>query len=80
MEWIPLHNLSTTIQDAFATAKRRGMRYVWIDSLCIMLDDTDDWKLESVNMVDYYCNSVVSVVANIDMPPLGVFDIPVNGI
>lgn len=31
-----------------------GVRYVWIDSWCIVQDDDQDWARESVRMADYY--------------------------
>lgn len=33
---IPLHELSKVFQDAFAVYKKLGIRYIWIDSLCIV--------------------------------------------
>lgn len=31
-----------------------GVKYIWIDSWCIVQDDVDDWARESVRMADYY--------------------------
>jgi hypothetical protein len=75
---IPLSQLSTTIQDAFATAKRQGIRYVWVDILCTLMDDKDDVNLECENEESYYRNSVI--LLDPDIPPLGVSEIPVDGI
>lgn len=35
-------------------ALQLGINYIWIDSLCIVQDDSDDWDRESVRMADYY--------------------------
>ncbi|KAK4126714.1 heterokaryon incompatibility, partial [Parathielavia appendiculata] len=33
--------------DAFVAAKKFGVRDIWIDSLCIIQDSTDDWQREA---------------------------------
>jgi hypothetical protein len=38
--------------DAVAITKRLGLRYLWIDSVCIIQDDKDDWQKESENGTD----------------------------
>lgn len=38
----------------FRTAAKFGIRYVWIDSLCIIQDNADDWNQESGKMGSYY--------------------------
>jgi hypothetical protein len=50
-EQIPYESLCKTFQDFFATVKRFSLEYVWIDSLCIIQDDDDDWRRESSLMV-----------------------------
>ena len=38
----------------FRAAAKFGIRYVWIDSLCIIQDSPDDWDQESAKMGQYY--------------------------
>jgi len=33
-----------------------GFQYIWIDSLCIVQDDPEDWKQESLSMYGVYKN------------------------
>jgi hypothetical protein len=40
---IALASLPKTFQDAVLMTRRLGIRYLWIDSLCIIQDDGDDW-------------------------------------
>ena len=40
------------------------MRYLWIDSLCIIQDDHDDWETESPRMSQVYLNSYLTVAAS----------------
>jgi len=42
---IPISVLPKTFNDAIALTRRLGVRYIWIDSLCIIQDDNLDWVL-----------------------------------
>ncbi len=61
---IPLSHLPKTFFDTIIIARHLGIRYVWIDSLCIMQEDVDDWARESGRMRDVYSNAYVVVAAN----------------
>jgi hypothetical protein len=50
MNGIPLSSLPKTFLDAIVVTKALGLRYLWIDSLCIIQDDEDDWLAESKTM------------------------------
>jgi hypothetical protein len=41
-----------------------GIRYLWIDSLCILQDDSEDWKHESSQMATVYSKSSVTIAAS----------------
>lgn len=58
---IPLSTLPPTFRDAIAFTRRLGYRYIWIDSLCIVQDDSDDWEQEASKMGLYYENSVLTL-------------------
>jgi hypothetical protein len=49
--------LPPTFQDAVDVVRRLGLRYLGIDSLCILQDDADDWQQQAVLMADIYQNS-----------------------
>ncbi|KAI3339984.1 HET-domain-containing protein [Ustulina deusta] len=53
-ESIPWGTLCPTFQDAITVVRRLGLRYLWIDSLCIIQDDDDDWARESSKMATIY--------------------------
>ena len=40
-----------------------GIKYVWIDSICIRQNDLEEWNREAPQMVRYYQNAWVTVVA-----------------
>jgi Heterokaryon incompatibility protein (HET) len=62
---IPISSLPLTFQQAIDFARRlsRAIRYIWIDSLCIVQDDAEDWLSESVQMYSVYRNSYCNVSA-----------------
>lgn len=60
---VPLEKLPRTIQDAIAVTRRLGVRYLWVDSLCIVQDDTEDWLRESVNMGRIYQLAFLTIAA-----------------
>ncbi|KAM7214050.1 Heterokaryon incompatibility protein (HET) domain containing protein [Rhypophila decipiens] len=60
---IRTENLSRTFLDAFEITWRMGLRYVWIDSLCIIQDNEEDWLVESTAMVNIYSNSYCNMAA-----------------
>ena len=61
IEW---KSLSKTFQDAITVARDLGLRYLWIDSLCIIQDDAEDWQIESSKMATIYEMAYVTIAAN----------------
>lgn len=47
---IPAERLPRTFLDAISITRILGLRYVWIDSLCIVQDDNRDWEIEAAKM------------------------------
>ncbi|RSL61742.1 hypothetical protein CEP54_006102 [Fusarium duplospermum] len=60
---IPWAELSTTFRDAIEFSFHLGIKFIWIDSLCIIQDDTPDWEREAVKMAEYYANADVTLAA-----------------
>jgi hypothetical protein len=44
-------------------ALKLGFRYIWIDSLCIIQDDAEDWEVQSALMSEIYQNAVLTLAA-----------------
>ncbi|KAI0099105.1 heterokaryon incompatibility protein-domain-containing protein [Nemania sp. FL0031] len=59
----PLSELPLTFRDAIAVAVELRVQYIWIDSLCIVQDDPDDWEREAANMGDIYLHSYLTIAA-----------------
>ncbi|KAF2133381.1 HET-domain-containing protein [Dothidotthia symphoricarpi CBS 119687] len=60
---IPWNDLPKTFQDAISFTYRLGLRYLWIDSLCIVQDSVEDWRREGSSMSRIYQDSYVTLAA-----------------
>lgn len=58
-----MNDLSQTFRDAVILARQMLIRYLWIDSLCIIQDSADDWRAESSKMGEYYMNALFNIAA-----------------
>lgn len=50
-------------QEVIQVAAHLGIYHVWIDSLCIVQDDNDDWVQESQRMCNVYENAFLTICA-----------------
>ncbi|KAL6807117.1 heterokaryon incompatibility domain-containing protein [Trichoderma sp. SZMC 28013] len=60
---LPISEISANFKDTFRIARELGIQYVWIDSLCIIQDSTEDWEIESSRMGAVYRNATLTVSA-----------------
>jgi hypothetical protein len=60
---IKLHLLPQTFKDAIKVVRELGIRYLWIDSLCIVQDDVQEWEREAALMGWYYTNALLTISA-----------------
>jgi Heterokaryon incompatibility protein (HET) len=63
---IPLSTLPQIMQDAILITRKFGVRYLWIDALCIIQDSESDWKIEAKEMTRIYSNSTLTISAAAD--------------
>lgn len=64
LEHIPISSLPKTFQDAIVATRALGVRFLWIDSLCIVQDDENDWWRESQMMGTIYEHAVLTLAAS----------------
>lgn len=64
LQGIELEDLPNTFKDAVLVTRKLGIRYLWIDSLCIIQGDQKDWEMESSRMADVYSNAYVNLAAS----------------
>lgn len=60
---LPVDNFPKTMQDAFIVTRKMGIRYIWIDALCIVQDYNLDWQREAAQMGSVYANSYLTISA-----------------
>lgn len=60
---LPISELPRTFQDLIVLARAFGVRYMWIDALCIIQDSTEDWEHEGAAMWKVYANSLCTIAA-----------------
>ncbi|KAK8108750.1 heterokaryon incompatibility protein-domain-containing protein [Apiospora sp. TS-2023a] len=60
---IPIEDLPRKYIDAVQAAHQLGVQYLWIDSLCIIQDDQQDWEIESAQMHRVYRHSYCNLSA-----------------
>jgi hypothetical protein len=58
---IAFEKLGRVYQDAVVILRKMNIRYVWIDSLCIIQDDPEDWRLESEAMATTYSEALFTL-------------------
>ncbi|KAH6881297.1 heterokaryon incompatibility protein-domain-containing protein [Alternaria rosae] len=61
---VSVSKLKPTFRDMVTVMRRLGVCLIWIDCLCIVQDDTEDWKRESASMGKIYANSWLNISAN----------------
>lgn len=68
---IPWSSMPPTFRDALGVVHLLGLRFLWIDSLCIFQDDAEDWLLEGSKMSDIYSQSSITLAASSSPNPNG---------
>ncbi|KAL7948730.1 heterokaryon incompatibility domain-containing protein [Trichoderma barbatum] len=61
---IKFSGLPKTFQDAVTITRELGIRYLWIDSLCIIQGDKSDWATESAKMSGVYQKAYLVIAAS----------------
>jgi hypothetical protein len=66
-ESIPMATLPKTFRGAVSVIQALKIRYIWIDSLCIVQDNLEDWEQEAAKMASAYEGSFLTIAA-VDFP------------
>lgn len=66
-EAIPMYLLPATIQDAITVTRILGIRFLWVDALCILQGPSEeaqqDWAAESARMEGIYSQAFLTIGA-----------------
>ncbi|PMD45655.1 HET-domain-containing protein [Hyaloscypha variabilis F] len=60
---IPTSSLAKTIQEAIFVTRQLGLRYIWIDAICIIQDSAADRDAELSRMGEIYETATITIVA-----------------
>ncbi|KAH6666119.1 heterokaryon incompatibility protein-domain-containing protein [Halenospora varia] len=60
---ISFEELPKSFQDTVIMTRALGVRYLWIDSLCICQDDDKEWERESAAMGSVYSHAYLTLAA-----------------
>ncbi|KAK6081240.1 hypothetical protein SCUP234_04893 [Seiridium cupressi] len=58
---VPVSALALNFQDAIHATRKLGLRYIWIDSFCILQGSREDWQLEAPMMNKVYRNAILTL-------------------
>ncbi|KAH7038284.1 uncharacterized protein B0I36DRAFT_359869 [Microdochium trichocladiopsis] len=58
------HQVFHSMVLVIATRDPRKIRYIWIDSLCIIQDDREEWRVEATRMKDVYASAWLTIAAS----------------
>ena len=68
-EKIDFGSLPLTYREAILVTLYLGIRYLWIDSVCIIQDSREDWEIESAKMSNVYANAHLTLAATQSKTP-----------
>ncbi|KAK0228011.1 heterokaryon incompatibility protein-domain-containing protein [Armillaria fumosa] len=60
---IPLNNIPLTIMDAITVTRTLGLRYLWVDSLCILQDSKEDKATEISKILNTFRDAYMTIIA-----------------
>lgn len=62
---VDVDRLPRSFQDAVIVARELGVKYLWIDSICIIQDDEEDWKAEAGKMEQVFSGAHFTIGATV---------------
>ena len=63
MAGIDIEEMPRTFQDCIKITRALGIPFIWIDSLCIIQKDAEDWEEQSAVMADIYARCYLNIAA-----------------
>ena len=63
-EGFSYNDLPKTFQDAVRVTRELKKKYLWIDSLCIIQGDKEDWKNEAGRMENVFASAYCTIAAS----------------
>lgn len=63
LQGFKVNEMAQSLQDGVSITRKLGLRYLWVDAMCIIQDSTEDKEREIPKMASYYSNSYVTLCA-----------------
>jgi Heterokaryon incompatibility protein (HET) len=63
LDGITMDRLPRTFREAISFTRRHGVRFIWIDSLCIIQDSYSDWTQEAAAMGRIYSGALFTLIS-----------------
>lgn len=70
-----IEDLPPAFQQAIQLTRLLGVRYLWIDALCILQDSAADWAQEAAKMADVYAKCFLTISPSTLSSPLKTFEV-----
>jgi hypothetical protein len=61
---LPIESLPATFRDAITVTRLLGIRYLWIDALCIIQDVRQDWEAQASEMGSIFQSAVATIAVH----------------
>ncbi len=62
---LPVQDLSQIFRDAIEATRKLGIKYLWVDALCIMQDSEAEWESEIHSMDQVFRQALLTIAANV---------------
>lgn len=72
-EGIPISELPRIFREAVLISRALHLQYIWIDSICIVQDDEEDWTSHVKLMANIYSNAYITLAAGANSDDSGGF-------
>jgi len=63
LQSIPWKSFPRTFQDTIQFSRKLGVKFIWIDTLCIIQDDEQDWREQAAEMASIYSRAYLTLAA-----------------
>lgn len=61
LQGLSMNMLPNTVADTIWLCYKLGIRFLWVDRLCILQDDLNDWSKEASRMCEVYSRSALTI-------------------
>jgi hypothetical protein len=76
---IMFRDLGLVYQKTVIMLRKPRLQYIWIDSLCIVQDDPEEWQVESLAMAEIYGGAIFTLARQCEgSDPVSVRNLPVQ--